>query len=228
MNKFYSSEDHPYRIYSRTIQRFLPQHGVIVDLGCGREASEIKRLDYRMNTLIGLDIEYFDKRIVTDGIYLVNNDINNISIKDYTADIVISRSVLEHVKYPSRVYSEVFRILKTGGYFIFLTPNSKDYSSIIARLIPNRFHPIIVTKTEGRDDNDVFPTYYRCNSYASIKKFADVVGFTILDFEYLGQYPAYLAFNPMVFLLGTIYDKLICKYDLFRQLRGWVLAVLRK
>jgi hypothetical protein len=46
------------------------------------------------------------------------------------------------------------------GVAIALTAHKWDYASLAARLIPNRFHPWIVHHTEGRAEEDVFPTVY--------------------------------------------------------------------
>jgi hypothetical protein len=85
-----------------------------------------------------------------------------------------------------------------------------------------------VARTEGRAAEDTFPTYFRANGYASLQKYADETGFRILSFEYLGQYPAYFTFNPLLFLLGTAYDKFITRYGFLKKLRGWILVVLKK
>ena len=71
-----------------------------------------------------------------------------IPLEENCVDVMMASSVMEHVTDPARVYGEIYRVLKPGGHFIFLTANLLDYASIIAKLIPNRFHPWIVSKTE--------------------------------------------------------------------------------
>jgi SAM-dependent methyltransferase len=140
----------------------------------------------------------------------------------------MSRSVLEHVEKPFEVYTEISRVLRPGGYFVFLTPNLWDYASLIAMLIPNRFHPWIVSKTEGRQEKDVFPVQYRTNTRQSVKRFAELAGFEIVAFRYLGQHPSYFMFNGLLYLVATGYEKLISRFEPLAPLRGWILAVLRK
>jgi len=136
--------------------------------------------------------------------------------------------VLEHIGNPEKAYREIHRILKPGGHFIFLTPNFYDYASLLAKMIPNRFHSRIVRLTEGRDEDDTFPTYYRSNTGRDIKKLAKTTGFEVTRIDYLGQYPSYFMFSPMLFILGTVYDKMICAFDSLKYLRGWILVVLKK
>lgn len=120
------------------------------------------------------------------------------------------------------------RILRPGGRFVFLTGNAWDYSAVIARLVPNRFHPWIVARTEGRQERDVFPVAYRTNTRRQIERLCAGSGLQIEQFSYLGQYPSYFMFNGALFLLATGYEKLITRFDALRGLRGWLLVTLRK
>ena len=149
-------------------------------------------------------------------------------VESQSVDVVMARSVMEHVTDPQRVYAETYRVLKPGGHFIFLTANVWDYASIIAKLIPNRFHPWIVSKTEGRPQHDVFPVAYRTNTRGAVRKWASQAGFEIATFRYLGQYPSYFMFNGFLFLLATGYEKLINKIEPLNFLQGWIFVILRK
>jgi SAM-dependent methyltransferase len=135
---------------------------------------------------------------------------------------------MEHITDPEAVYSEMLRLLKPGGHFIFLTANFWDYASLIAKLIPNRLHPCIVARTEGRAEQDVFPVAYRTNTPRAIRKWAGRVGFEVVSIRYLGQYPCYFMFNGFLFLLATGYEKLIRTHRSLSFLQGWILAVLQK
>jgi hypothetical protein len=35
-------------------------------------------------------------------------------------------------------------------------------------------------------------------------------------------------FNGALFYLGTLYDKLVCRFEALEFLRGWILVTLRK
>jgi len=140
----------------------------------------------------------------------------------------MSRSVMEHVTDPAQVYSEAHRVLRPGGRFIFLTANLWDYASLIALAVPNRFHPWIVARTEGRAECDVFPVAYRTNTRRAVEKWARHAGFEVATFRYLGQYPAYFMFNGFLFLLATGYEKLISNVTALNFLQGWIFVTLRK
>ena len=197
-NKFYAKGTHPYSIYEDTINTYIRHSSIVLDAGCGREASVLCKFVGKCRMLIGLDISKFGKIKNDEQVYLCESDLTNIPVRDKSIDMVISRSVLEHVKNPVTVYEEINRVLKPAGYFIFLTPNFYDYASILATLIPNRFHSRIVKMTEGRDEEDTFPTYYRSNTERDIKKLAKTTGFQVTRIDYLGQYPSYFMFDGLV------------------------------
>ena len=201
---------------------------VLLDAGCGREARFLQRFEGKAKRLIGVDIVEFHKNGAGNTLELLNNDLRDIKLPDKSIDIVISRSVLEHLEKPLSVYMEIFRILKEGGYFSFLTPNLGHYSALICKLIPNKFHSGVVLRTEGRKEEDTFPTYYRSNTFPTINNLAQRAGFQLISFKHLGQYPSYFAFNPILFLIATGYEKLIDKFHALRYLRGWLLVVLKR
>ena len=225
--KLYGNHEHPYCIYEKIITKYIQQNSTVLDVGCGREAPVLRKFNNFCDILIGIDIADFNKKR-NGTVHLIAGDIDNIGLRDNSIDIVISRSVFEHIESPMLVYQEIHRVLKPGGCLIFLTPNLYDYASLFAQIIPNCFHAHIVKITEGRDEQDTFPTYYRSNTQRAIEKLAASVGFRVSSILYLGQYPSYFVFNPLLFLLGTAYDKIVCRFESLRFLRGWILAVLHK
>jgi SAM-dependent methyltransferase len=222
----YFRQDHPYRIFEREVERYLRPGHTLLDAGCGRTAPILAKFKGRGRRLIGVDVVDFVSGV--DGLELLKHDLAQIPLESGSVDLVMSRSVMEHVTEPAPVYGELYRVLKPGGHFIFLTANLWDYASIIAKLVPNRFHPAIVSKTEGRAEHDVFPVAYRTNTRGAVTKWARQVGFEIVSFRYLGQYPSYFMFNGFLFLLASGYEKLISRVSALNFLQGWIFATLRK
>lgn len=218
---FFSSSTHPYRTYEMKVSSELSIDDILLDAGCGRTAPILKKFEGKCKRLIGVDLEAPDN---IDGIEYIQGNIAAINLPDSSVDVVISRAVLEHVKEPLSVFKEINRILKPGGKFIFLVPNLFDYVSLISMVVPNKFHKIMVSKMEGRNIDDVFPAYYKANTYSSIHKLCQQSSFNITYFKYLGQYSSMFMFNAFLFLLATAYEKLISKFHVFRFLRGWLLV----
>ena len=220
------TQDHPYQIFEREVEAYLDPAHTLLDAGCGRTAPILAKYRGKARRLIGVDLVEFDPGV--EGLELYHCDLGAIPLEDGCVDVMMARSVMEHVTDPARVYSEIYRVLKPGGHFIFLTANLWDYASIIAALVPNRFHPWIVSKTEGRAEHDVFPVAYRTNTRGAVNKWARHAGFEIVSFRYLGQYPSYFMFNGFLFLLATGYEKLIDKVSALNFLQGWIFVTLRK
>ncbi|MHB1428616.1 MAG: class I SAM-dependent methyltransferase [Rhodocyclaceae bacterium] len=225
-DRFFRNEDHPYRLFETKVQTLLLPEYTLLDAGCGRTAPVLSKYKNKAHRLIGVDLVDFTTQL--EDIQLIKGDLGSINLPNGSVDLIMARSVMEHVVDPAAVYGEMHRLLKPGGYFVFLTANLWDYASLIAKLVPNRFHPWIVSKTEGRLEEDVFPIQYKTNTRRSVEKYSRQAGFDIVSFEHLGQYPAYFLFNAPLFALGTLYEKIISRFDSLAFLRGWILVVLRR
>lgn len=226
--RLFPSETHPYRHFERAIQEHLPPNATILDAGCGRSLELFDRFGKQASLFIGIDCYNPEPYGEDSKRIFVCGDVSHLAFKDNTFDLVVARSVIEHLEAPAGFYSEVRRVLKPGGFCIVLTPNLGDYSALISKLIPNAWHPWIVQRTEGRPTEDTFPTYYKSNTMRRISSLARNAGLTIYSNQYLGQYPCYLMFSLPVFLIGAAYEKIISRFHCLRFLRGWLLVVLRK
>lgn len=227
LQRHYPPEDDVYFQFERNVSNFLTPESILLDAGCGREAGTLRRLSPLVRHAIGIDEVEF---VFHDGsnIELIKANLHNIPLPDRCVDVVIARSVVEHLDDPRKVYREFFRILRPDGRFFLITPNRRHYAMIAAMLIPNRFHARVVKFGEGRPDEDTFPTRYRSNSRRAIQSLAADTGFIVADFAYLGECPHYLLFHPLAFRLGMAYDRLTRTIPALAPLRRWITAELKK
>lgn len=111
----------------------------ILDVGCGWGGKDIYYCEHtKLKTITGFDIPgVFDS---TDALQFASTkNINNcffttgyaenIPFENNKFDIVIMEDVLEHVKNPTRVLQECFRVLKRGGKLIVKFPSFKGMLS---------------------------------------------------------------------------------------------------
>lgn len=224
--RYFGRALHPYGVLRRRIEELLTADATLLDAGCGRGAPTLTQFRARARRLIGVDLVDFVE--IPSGIELRQRDLADTGVGENAVDLMYSQAVLEHVTNPDAVFAEIARVLTPGGRYIGLTANKWDYASVAARLIPNRFHPWIVRRTEGRDEQDVFPTAYRVNTHRAVMRYAARHGLEVVEFRYLGQYPSYFMFNGVLFFAATAYQKLIERIAPLRCLQGWIFFVLRK
>jgi SAM-dependent methyltransferase len=92
--------------------------------------------------------------------------------KEGQFDLIVSRHVFEHVTDPEWTARELLRVLKPGGWICALTPNRWGYVALASRLLPNRFHSRALSRVQpGRAAKDVFPTAYRLNRPAAVRRY---------------------------------------------------------
>jgi SAM-dependent methyltransferase len=226
--KHYRDTVHPYRRFEQHVDALVGAGGVqtLLDAGCGRTVPVLRKYLGRTERLVGIDLVAFTD--VPPGIETYNSDLGRLPLDDASVDLIMSRSVFEHLTAPEAVYCEFARVLRPGGRVVFLTANMWDYGTLIARLVPNRLHARLVRFAEGREEEDTFPTAYKTNTRGDVARLAHDAGLTVESFVYLSQYPNYLMFNGALFLVGTWFEKLIARFEALRWLRGWILVTLRK
>ncbi len=108
----------------------LNEGAKVLDVGCGDGAllgEFAKRFDF---ALYGADVnenavklakEMFDKYSLAGSFEKIEP--YSYPFGDDSFDLVVSTDVIEHVRFPEKLLSEVKRVLKPGGYFIVTTPN---------------------------------------------------------------------------------------------------------
>jgi len=226
LRKYYANNPHPYRVYEQRVGLQLTPEAVLLDAGCRRTVPVLRKYLGRARRLIGVELVEFTD--VPQGIETHNADLGHLPLPDASVDLIMSRSVFEHLTDPDAVYREFARVLRPGGAIVFLTANMWDYGTLVARAVPNRFHSRIVKTVEGRAEEDTFPTAYKTNTRRDVDRLAAASGLRVEAFEYLSQYPNYLMFNGALFFVGMCFEKLIHRFGALRLLRGWILVTLRK
>lgn len=227
LQRFYKGVPHPYQLFENKVD-VLVRGGVrvLLDAGCGRTVPVLRKYLGRVERLIG--VELVDFTDVPPGIETHNVNLGTLPLPDASVDLIMSRSVFEHLTDPDAVYREFSRVLRPGGRVVFLTANMWDYGTLVARMVPNRLHGRIVKIVEGREEEDTFPTAYKTNTRTDVDRLAAAAGLKVEGFEYLSQYPNYLMFNGLLFLVGTAFEKVISRFEALRILRGWILVTLLK
>ncbi len=132
-------------------------------------------------------------------------------------DVAIASWLLEHLANPEAVFAEAHRVLrspdpeseKSGGRFIFLTPNALHLLLITNYF--SRFFPalqrLLVPRLYARAEADTFPVQYQANTANRLTRLCKRVGFK-LELCFIAD-PTYTAFNEPLFHLSAWAERLI-------------------
>jgi ubiquinone/menaquinone biosynthesis C-methylase UbiE len=224
--RYYAGRKFSDTIYREEIRRNLVSGGRLLDAGCGRYLKFSKELA-AIAQVVGIDLESTLETHNSDSPFGVRGNLDDLPFPNDYFDVVISRSVIEHLENPGKVFREFFRVLKPGGRTILVTPNKYDYVSLIAACTPYSVHRFLVSRIFGVPADDAFPTLYRANTPSKLSKELTSAGFREKELQTINHYPAYLFFSPTLFRLGVLYERLT-SLNVFRSLRGSLLAIFEK
>jgi len=226
-HKYYSGRKFHDSVYRDTIRKYLQPGQRVLDAGCGRYMKFCKDLSGAAHHVVGIDLESTLETDNQRAPFGVRGDLSSLPFCPSSFDMVISRSVVEHLEDPPQVFREVCRVLRPGGKLVIITPNKYDYVSLIAAATPHWLHRGLVSRIFQVPADDVFPTRYRANTLYAVEKALRSAGFVPLELETINHYPAYLMFSPVLFRLGVLYER-ITSLNLFRSLRGSILCVFER
>lgn len=221
----YSSVGSPRRRYREAIASQARDGQKILDLGCGYTAPDLVEVGVNRALKIGTDIVDGQRASAVSEIHYVCSDCYHLAFESNAFDLVICRSVLEHLEHPKRAFDEISRVLTQGGTFVFLTPNRWDYVSLAASVTPNRYHAAVVRRLTGRDEQDTFPTFYRANTARRIRTFAEQAGLRMIWIEFLREHPHYLRSNRFAYVAGVAFEQIVQRP--VKWLRPWILGICR-
>ncbi len=204
--------DNQVAFFSR-VQALAMDARTILNVGCGRGAGAEDPSRYRAKLhdlrgegrrVIGIDVDpAAAANPLVDEFRLIEEP-KSWPVESKSIDLAVVDYVLEHVERPREFFEELHRTLKPGGVACMRTPNRWSYVSMLARLIPNRMHARVVSKAQdGREEQDVFPTFYRCNTKRALRRFVKGLSFDHVAYA-IEVTPAYLAFSPLLYRIGAI------------------------
>ena len=149
-----------------------------------------------------------------------------LPFRDESFSLITMNMVAEHLQNPIIVFREIVRVLKPGGLLLVHTPNVLNYRSLCAMMIPRRVKLAMIKFFEDREEQDVFPTFYRVNSGRAIRRAANGVGLKVIEIRYVETNPVASVLGPLV-IPELLYLRLL-RSRFFRKLRGVLIAELRK
>jgi SAM-dependent methyltransferase len=198
----------------------------LLDAGCGDTLLLLRRYAPKVSFAVGVDVvipteERIDRTAVTLG------DLSRLPFRDQAFDVVVSRSVVEHLEDPGTVFKEIGRTLKPGGTLIFATPNRYYYSCLIALMIPFRWKVWYMRWMFGETGYHHFPVFYRANTVGALHRVARRAALRVRSIRAVRHYPLYLMFSPLLFRLGILYDWCVTALGLDSLQSNWLVVMER-
>jgi len=224
--RYYAGRKFHDSIYRDLVRNHLRSGARLLDAGCGRYlrfCNEFAPVAH----VVGVDLESTFETRNQSPPFAVRGDIGALPFPSGYFDMVISRSVVEHLEDPPKVFREFARVLKPGGKVVLITPNKYDYVSLIAAVTPYWVHRSLVSRIFQVPADDVFPTLYRANTVSSLRAAMKSAQLSECLIDTINHYPAYLMFSPVLFRLGVAYERLTSSKWL-RALRGSIVCVFEK
>jgi SAM-dependent methyltransferase len=209
----------PEVLFALKVLSLLNEHMTVLDFGAGRGAMAddpvsfakgLNILKGRCARVIGVDVDPVVRSNPTIDEAIVLGPESALPLPDASVDLIVARSVFEHLDDPRWVAGELARVLKPGGWLCASTPNRWGYVAVAAQLIPNRLHARVLAPVQAgsRHERDVFPTRYRLNTKRRIGRYFHKRDFQ--DFSYyLSGEPTYNFNSRLVAELLRFYQGII-------------------
>jgi len=218
--------------YEEHLRRWVPEGVTWLDVGCGRRllpswrAEGERVLLSRAETLVGIDLDFGSLQDNVTADLRIMSPVGSLPFRDASFDVVTANMVVEHLEDPGKSFSEVARVLKPGGLFLFHTPNAKAFPTSVARLLPDAIKAPMARVLDRRQSEDVFQTYYRCNTAQDIHRAAQVAGLVPVELSFVSSTALFAVVPPLAFV-ELLWLRAV-QSDSRRELRSNLIAVLRK
>jgi SAM-dependent methyltransferase len=226
VRKYYADVPTRDSLTDATVLPWLSPGQRIMDAGCGDQLPLINRYAPHVKFAVGVDVVTPSTKPAPNAAVTIS-DLGALPFQDETFDLVVSRSVVEHLEYPRKVFAEFRRILRPGGRIVLATPNKYYYSCLVAMLVPYRLKDTFMRWLHGEGGYDHFPVFYRANTRGALRAIAAEVGLRVTHVEAIRHFPYYFLFSPMLFRVGMLYDWLITWLRLDSLQSNWFVVLER-
>jgi SAM-dependent methyltransferase len=193
--------------YARLIDSVLTPQTRWLDAGGGHQILEVTAPDLELTMVRRARLTVCCDRVV-DAIAKhrsiragVGATLDHLPFRSASLDLITLNNVAEHLEHPREVLSEFARVLAPGGRVIIHTPNVASYPVRIAevgrRVLPKPFIMKLIRYMDFREEEDVFPTFYRVNTDRDLKASAAEAGLLCEELVFAPARPLFYFVAPL-------------------------------
>jgi len=219
-------------LYGKVVGRYMncrPDQ-VVVDVGAGKTCpfAQYRRPEQRTK-IVGVDMSAKEMQENQDLDEKHVADITGgLPLADESVDLIVSRSVLEHLNDVEGFVAASKRALKEGGFFIHLFPARYAPFAVIRRLLPDPIARRLLFTFHPRTESICgFPAFYNECTPSRFQRILQRHGFDIVEMETGYFQSPYFDFLVPLFLLSAAYEMAVRGLQL-KDLCSYVLVVARK
>ena len=209
------------RVRAEIVRR---EHPIVLDVGGGKRLS-FDRPDHQ-HTVIALDIspaeliqnDAADHRIAADAC-------SPLPLPDQSVDVLVSRTVMEHLPRVDAFLREARRVLRPGGVMVHYFPAKWAVFSVLNRLVPHALarRVLFALRPDVRHSSG-FPAYYQHCAYGAMRRELKAAGVVSLELSATYYSSRYYEWCTPLYALSVAYESVLAALDL-KGLASYLLVV---
>jgi len=198
-------------LYAEALRAALRDTQSWLDLGCGHQllpawmGHQSMDLPAGARLTVGIDLDADALRSHNTLRRRIRADVEQLPVAAASFDLVTANMVLEHVRNAELLFYDVSRVLKPGGSFLIHTPNLAGYTTILAKCTPGPWRPKLAALLQGRQESDVYRTFYRANTIHVLRALAAGAQLDVAELQTVASSPQLYK----VPLLGALEERLL-------------------
>jgi SAM-dependent methyltransferase len=201
------------------ITEYCTSDSFVLDIGAGKDKSQIDAsIQPHVLHLTGID---------SSEDILVNSSVHeryHTSLEKFAKgtqekfDILFCTMVMEHITNPDAFFTVCRQLLKPGGMFFAVTPNTWHYFGLATKITSTvKINGWLLDRLIGKQAKEAyhFPTFYKVNSLRAIRNILTRTGFDVVEFRCFDNWIEYRYVLPkQLHWFPKLYSRLVYRFNL--------------